>query len=137
MKNFKFILIVLIYTYTQNVYSQSNNCDKVLNKEINLQDTGIEKSDLELLKKCGYNLEKFSTNVISLSLGDIVSKGETLTYLNLINRSEEINSKLEKQHKNQMILSFFKFGFITLIISALFYWVYIFTRKKLPENKDS
>lgn len=138
MRVLKLILILFISFNSINVISQNNDCDKILDKKINIKRKDVYQSDLELLKKCNYDLNKYDINLIFLAISDMTSKGEDLTYRKLTSKLEEIDLKLKSQLKDQIIISTFKICCIALIIITIIYWTFksIKNKKVLFKNNN-
>lgn len=135
MKILKLILILFISIKPFVLASQNIECDKLLDKEIKLKENNISKLDIKSLKECGHHFEKFETIQISLAIGDIISKGEKLTYRSLFFRLEEVHIKLKSQMKNQIILLIFKLLGIVLILLTILYWLYQIYKHKKPQSR--
>lgn len=125
------LLLIIIFITSLKVVSQTKNCEEVLNKKIILKNKKISSSDLNTLKNCGYDFEKYEHNVIQFAIAVIYSKNEELTYRNLITKADEINSKT----KDQMVISTFKLFFIFIVLLALVFWLVLyFKNRKQPNN---
>lgn len=136
MRVLKLLLILLFSINSLITLSQETDCEKILDKELKIKEKNINQTDLNILKECGYDFEKYSRNSMFFAITDIASKGEKLTYRKLFSRLNEMDSKLKSQYKDQIVILIFKFCVLVLILVTLFYWIYHFFKNKKALNKE-
>lgn len=129
------ILIFFCFISLIIVNSQSNDCETLLNKELNLKNEEFSKSDLITLKECGYDINQYTNTLLFLAIGELYNQGEVVNYKNLFLQLEKLSVASKKQMKNQMIMSVFKFTLVLLVLITIIYWIRVFVKQKKFTNK--
>ncbi len=129
------ILIFFFFISSISICSQSNDCDILLNKELNFKNEEFSKSDLITLKECGYDINQYPDTLLFLAIGELYNQGEVVNYKNIFLQLEELSVASKKQMKNQMIMSVFKFTLVLLVLITIIYWIRVFVKQKKFSNK--
>lgn len=129
------ILIFFCFISSIIVNSQSNDCETLLNKELNLKNEEFSESDLITLKECGYDINQYTDTLLFIAIGELYNQGEAVNYKNLLLQLEKLSVASKKQMKNQMIMSVFKFTLVLLVLITIIYWTRVFVKQKKFTNK--
>ena len=73
-----------------SMFSQSNDCEILFNKELNLKNEEFSKSDLITLKECGYDINQYTDALLFLAIGELYNQGEVINYKNLFLQLEKL-----------------------------------------------